>query len=693
MIGKFVVIDTLNNFNAMQGQIPSSAIVFIKDVGQIYAHGTHFGAQKTYNVLTQTEAGLAPKGGTSTSLQISDVSTEWVLTVTSGKNPSWRKLPANAFNDTKYTASNNGISLSDKTFSLALNSTTKLDSTIGEKIYAVSLDKNGKLCVSVPWQNDNTTYNVVSSSEDGLAPILPTSVNTTIGTQATEWVLTSTSGGTPTWRKLPSNAFKNTWTAWVGATDSKAGTAGYMPAPTTAQKSQFLRGDGQWVSLNNYSLPKATDGALGGIKVGSVSTSAFSDFDGKYYKVNIDKNGLAYVNVPWENDIYTLPTASNTTLGGVKTGAAISDTTGYTAISIKDGVLYYKDTNSNTWRGIYVGGASKVGTATNTKAINFAAGSNISITHLAAGTGSGQSGSADYSTIKIANTYSYTLPTASADILGGVKVGGAITSTSGYEAVQIKDGVLYAKNTTYTSLKNPNSLTLKYGASGSLTQAWTYDGSSGKTLSLIQGSNISITGDNSGNITIANTYSYTLPTAAKDTLGGVKTSSTVTSTSGYTACPIISGIVYYKNTEYSTKAMKVNGADYNIYTSSNSLPTLYAPTSLGSAGQVLKVNSDGTGLTWGTDEKNDNTWRPVKLTSSSGDTDVAVDTSTTLKFKAGSNMSLTASGGVITVATTTDTITATTFNGNASSATKWGTYKISVTSSPGTATDTIYFVT
>lgn len=643
MIGKFVVIDTLNNFNAMQGQIPSSAIVFIKDVGQIYAHGTHFGAQKTYNVLTQTEAGLAPKGGTSTSLQISNVNTEWVLTVTSGKSPSWRKLPANAFNDTKYTASNNGISLSDKTFSLALNSTTKLDSAIGEKIYAVSLDKAGKLCVSVPWQNDDTTYNVVSKTENGLAPMLPASASATIGTQSTEWVLTTTSGETPTWRKLPSNAFKNTWTAWAGATDSKAGTAGYMPAPTTAQKSQFLRGDGQWVSLNNYSLP----------------------------------------------------TASNTTLGGVKTGAAITDTTGYTAISIKDGVLYYKDTNSNTWRGIYVGGSSKVGTATNTKAINFAAGSNISITHLAAGTGSGQSGSADYSTIKIANTYSYTLPTASDDTLGGVKVGGAITSTSGYEAVQIKDGVLYAKNTTYTSLKNPNSLTLKYGASGSLTQAWTYNGASAKTLSLIQGSNISISGDADGNITIANTYS--LPTATKDALGGVKTSSTVTSTSGYTACPIISGIVYYKNTTYSTKAMKVNGADYNIYTSSGNLPTLYAPTSLGTAGQVLKVNSDGTGLTWGNDEKNTNTWRPVKLTDGSTDTNVTSDTSTTLKFKAGSNMSLTASGGVITVATKTDTITATTFSGNlsgnASSATKWGTYKISVTSNPGTATDTIYFVT
>lgn len=86
----------------------------------------------------------------------------------------------------------------------------------------------------------------------------------------------------------------NTWTAWKGATDSANGTAGYMPAPTSAQRGQFLRGDGSWVSLNNYSLP----------------------------------------------------TASSSTLGGVKTGAAITDTTGYTAVAIKDGVIYYKDTNT-----------------------------------------------------------------------------------------------------------------------------------------------------------------------------------------------------------------------------------------------------------------------------------------------------------------------------------------------------------
>ena len=40
---------------------------------------------------------------------------------------------------------------------------------------------------------------------------------------------------------------------------------------------------------------------------------------------------------------------------------------------------------------------------------------------------------------------------------------------------------------------------------------------------------------------------YTLPTASS-TLGGVKTTSTVTSASGYTACPIINGVPYYKDT-------------------------------------------------------------------------------------------------------------------------------------------------
>lgn len=126
----------------------------------------------------------------------------------------------------------------------------------------------------------NTTYNVVSSTANGLAPAIGTTCSTTIATQADEWVLTSTKGGTPTWRKLPANAFKNdntntTYTlsgglsgnnykvtltpssgnattatipAMTGATSSVAGKAGLVPAPGTANTGQFLKGDGTWAT-------------------------------------------------------------------------------------------------------------------------------------------------------------------------------------------------------------------------------------------------------------------------------------------------------------------------------------------------------------------------------------------------------------------------------------------------------------
>lgn len=53
---------------------------------------------------------------------------------------------------------------------------------------------------------------------------------------------------------------------------------------------------------------------------------------------------------------------------------------------------------------------------------------------------------------------------------------------------------------------------------------------------------------------------YTLP-AAGSTLGGVKTTSTVTSASGYTPAPIIDGVPYYKdtNTTYNPATQSSNG--------------------------------------------------------------------------------------------------------------------------------------
>jgi hypothetical protein len=38
----------------------------------------------------------------------------------------------------------------------------------------------------------------------------------------------------------------DTWTKFVGATDSSNGTAGYIDAPGKSNKNNFLRGDGTW---------------------------------------------------------------------------------------------------------------------------------------------------------------------------------------------------------------------------------------------------------------------------------------------------------------------------------------------------------------------------------------------------------------------------------------------------------------
>jgi len=58
-------------------------------------------------------------------------------------------------------------------------------------------------------------------------------------------------------------------------------------------------------------------------------------------------------------------------------------------------------TPADTWRNIYTSGTSRVGTGSDTKAMNIAS-SNLDITYLAAGTGTGKSGDNNYFTINLA---------------------------------------------------------------------------------------------------------------------------------------------------------------------------------------------------------------------------------------------------------------------------------------------------
>lgn len=102
-----------------------------------------------------------------------------------------------------------------------------------------------------------------------------------------------------------------------------------------------------------------------------------------------------------------------------------------------------------------------------------------------------QSGNA---TVNLTDT-AYTHPsTHAASMITGL----ATVATSGsYNDLSNKPTI----PTVPSTLKNPNSLTVK----GNGTQSFTYDGSAAKTLNIKAGTNVSVSSDTSGNITIAAT--------------------------------------------------------------------------------------------------------------------------------------------------------------------------------------------
>lgn len=90
-----------------------------------------------------------------------------------------------------------------------------------------------------------------------------------------------------------------------------------------------------------------------------------------------------------------------------------------------------------------------------------------------------------------------------------------------------------------------------------------------------------------------NANNYTLPTASS-TLGGVKTTSTVTSTTGLTATPIIDGVPYYKDSNTTYNAGTGISITNNTINHSNSLT---AKTSYGSTSTSANANGGSFTIT------------------------------------------------------------------------------------------------
>lgn len=214
----------------------------------------------------------------------------------------------------------------------------------------------------------------------------------------------------------------------------------------------------------------------------SVPAQSWSSITGKPTFATVATSGSYndLTNKPTIPSAYTLPTASASTLGGVKIGSGIS---------ISSGVI------SATYSSVGAAAASHTHTASQVTGLATVAtsGSYNDLTNKPSIPS--LSGYATQSWVT-SQGYLTTIPAATSSSYGGIQIG-YTTSGKNY-AVQLSNGKAYVNvpwtdtNTTYSA-----------------------------------GTNISISGT-----TINCTYSYTLPTATSSVLGGVKVGSNITLSSG-----------------------------------------------------------------------------------------------------------------------------------------------------------------
>lgn len=220
--------------------------------------------------------------------------------------------------------------------------------------YAVELDSSGKAYVNVPWADTNTTYNVATTSANGLMSSSDKSKLDGIqaGADAVSFSRSLFSGtkiGTININGVNTNIYAPTAGEPVKYGVATSTTLGlvrigypesgrnypvelnssnqmYVNVPWTDNNTTYSAGAGLSLSGTAFSLVKATPTTLGGVKVSSteistVSTVAATTFGSRnrIYPVQLaypsgsagtDGNKVLSVYVPWENTTYSVVSTS-----------------------------------------------------------------------------------------------------------------------------------------------------------------------------------------------------------------------------------------------------------------------------------------------------------------------------------------------------------------------------------------------
>ena len=257
--------------------------------------------------------------------------------------------------------------------------------------------------------------------------------------------------------------------------------------------------------------PIASASQLGGVKIGS--------------GINVSTDGTISAQE------YSLPTASSTTLGGVKIGSGIN---------INNGVISAQEYSLPTATADTKGGV-KIGSGINVTTDGTISAQEYSLPTASATVKGGIKVGTNLAMNGEVLNNTYTLPTATSSVLGGVKTGSNITNSSGTISLtssNVTSALGYTppkQDTTYsTATQSANGLM-------SSTDKTKLDG-------IATGAN-----------------NYSLPTATSSVLGGVKTGSNITNSSGtisLTKTNVTSALGYTPpttNTTYSTGTASTSG--------------------------------------------------------------------------------------------------------------------------------------
>lgn len=294
--------------------------------------------------------------------------------------------------------------------------------------------------------------------------------------------------------------------------------------PYTASSASSVPWSGVTGKPSTFAPPTSSATVLGGIKVGYTTS-------GKNYKVQVDSSGNAFVNVPWTDNNTTYNQATADTLGLVKIGYTTSgknyavslDANGKMYVNVPwtdNNTTYTQATSDNL-------GLVKIGYSANGK------------NYPVALDGSGKM----YVNVPWTDTNTTYSNMGAATSSTAGKAGLVPAPAAGKQASFLRgDGTwVVPTNTTYAKA---NTSTL-----GLVMIGYTENGK-----------NYPVELDGSGKMFVNVPWTDTNTTygvvGANGSTGLVKNGSTVTSASGYTACPIVSGVPYYKDTNTTYANMK-----------------------------------------------------------------------------------------------------------------------------------------